>query len=273
MVSEFFAERRTGEPGLAVFLNAGDPPFDALGDLAFVLDACRVDCLELAVPFPNSVSDGPVIRRSARRALEHGADLDKVLAFVQAIRPQLSHLKIALLADWSYTVKALPLREFLSRVQSAGSDALLIHGLPPRLRDEYYEMAHHLDQPIVTTCYASSAVDTLEEAGRHASAYLYLVAYYGRTGAAPPPDYRALSPVIHALRGMTKAPIAVGFGVKSRSHIRALGEVGADAAIVGSSAVSCVEQALAHGGDVVGNFYDFLLELTGPKQSISAMVT
>lgn len=270
--SEFFTQRRGGEPGLALFLNAGDPPFDVLNDLVLLMDSCRVDCLELAVPFPNSPSDGPVIRRSAVRALKNGVDLDAVLAFVQTVRPRIAHLKIALLADWSHTVKALPLEEFLSRVQEAGSDALLIHGLPPRLRHHYYEIAHRTGQPIVTTCYASSRMDIMEEAGRHASAYLYLAAYYGRTGTALPPDYRALSPVMSALREVTDAPIAVGFGVKSRSHIQALSEVGADAAIVGSSCVACIEQALANGSDVVDDFHALLLALKDQKQSMATEV-
>ena len=63
----FFAEPPPGRPGLAVFLNAGDPPLDVLQELVLRLDHLRVDCLELAVPFPNSPSDGPVIRESADR--------------------------------------------------------------------------------------------------------------------------------------------------------------------------------------------------------------
>ena len=134
MSARFFAERPPGRPGLAVFLNAGDPPLDVLRELVQLLDACRVDCLELAVPFPDSPSDGPVIRESAARALADGVDRDAVLGFVESVRPQLAHLKIALLADWRYSVKDLPLREFLERVHGAGADGLLVHGMPPRLR-------------------------------------------------------------------------------------------------------------------------------------------
>jgi len=259
-VSAFFADRRPGDIGLAVFLNAGDPPLDLLEDLVFLLDACRVDCLELAVPFPNSASDGPTIRRSARRALENGIDLDAVLTFVAAVRPRLSHLKIALLADWSHTVRAVPLRDFLARVRSAGADALLVHGLPPRLRQEYYKAAHLLGQPVVTTCYAASSSAVLDEAACHGSAYLYLVAYYGRTGAAAP-DYHALVPVISALRRRTAVPIAVGFGVRDRSHIDALREVGADAAIVGSGWVACIERAILERRDVLKDVRALLLTL------------
>src|SRR5947209_6220636 len=97
MSSNFFGQPRPGRPGLALFLNAGDPPLDVFRDLILMLDSERVDCLELAVPFPNSPTDGPVIRASAARALADGIDLEAVLGFVAQVRPELSHLKIALL--------------------------------------------------------------------------------------------------------------------------------------------------------------------------------
>jgi len=127
----FFADRQPGRPGLALFLNAGDPPLDTFRELVLMLDEAKVDCLELAIPFPNSASDGPVIRASASRALADGVDRQTVLDFIARIRPELSHLKIALLADWSYSIKGTPMREFLERVQAAGADGLLVHGFSP----------------------------------------------------------------------------------------------------------------------------------------------
>ena len=228
----FFAEPPPGRPGLAVFLNAGDPPLDVLRELVLRLDQLRVDCLELAVPFPNSPSDGPVIRESADRALADGVDLDAVLGFVETVRPQLSHLKIALLADWSYSIKKLPLQGFLERVHGAGADGLLVHGMPPRLRPSLYETALTVGQPIVTTCYSSSEPPVIEEAADNGTAYIYLVSAYGKSGTVGPPDHSALAPVLATLRDRTNVPIAVGFGVKTKSDIEALGAVGADAAIV-----------------------------------------
>jgi tryptophan synthase alpha chain len=260
-VSAFFADRPAGRTGLALFLNAGDPPLDLLQELVLLLDACRVDCLELAVPFPNSPSDGPVIRESADRALADGIDRDAVLGFVERVRPQLAHLKIALLADWRHSVKDLPLPEFLERVHASGADGLLVHGMPPRLRPGYYDAARTVGQPIVTTCYSSSEPAVFEEAGDNGSAYIYLVSAYGKSGTVGPPDHSALAPVLQQLRERTDVPIAVGFGVKNRDDIEGLGEVGADAAIVGSACVACVAASLAEGRDVVEDFHAFLVEL------------
>jgi len=268
--SGFFADRAPGRPGLALFLNAGDPPLDTFRSLVHMLDEARVDCLELAIPFPNSASDGPVIRASASRALEDGIDREKVLEFIERVRPELSHLKIALLADWSYSIKGTPMKEFLERVQASGADGLLVHGLPPRLKPEYYEAAGTVDLPIVTTCYATSEEPVLHEAADHGSAYIYLVAAYGRSGTVGPPDHSTLIPVMETLRARTGVPIAVGFGVKDKSHIDGLGAVGADAAIVGSTCVARVTAARDAGRDVVEDFRGLLVELGSHPPEIPA---
>ena len=266
MSGRFFAERPAGRPGLALFLNAGDPPLDVFRELVLMLDAAKVDCLELAVPFPDSPSDGPVIRESASRALADGIDRETVLEFVSDVRPQLAHLKIALLADWRYSIKDLPLREFVERVRASGADGLLVHGMPPRLRPGYYETARAVGQPIVTTCYSNSQSPVIEEAADNGSAYIYLVSAYGKSGTVGPPDHSALVPVIETLRARSDVPVAVGFGVKTRADIEGLGAVGADAAIVGSACVARVAAARAAGRDVVADFHGLLVELGAAPQ-------
>ncbi|MGW7074806.1 tryptophan synthase subunit alpha [Streptomyces sp. NPDC054866] len=257
----FFAGRGPSDPGLALFVNAGDPGLDRLRDLVLLLDEAGVDCLELAVPFPDSVTDGPVIRRSARRALDRGTDLDAVLGFIAAVRPRLRHTKVALLADWRHSVRPVGIKEFVAKSRDCGADGVLLHGLPPRAAPGYLEAAERIGQPVVTSCYAGSDPDVLAQAARHATAYLYLVAHYGRSGTAPPPRADALRPVLATLRGSTAAPIAVGFGVRTGADVRTMGALGADAAIVGTALVDRVEQAQNAGGDLlaeVGRFVEGL---------------
>ncbi|MEU0370849.1 tryptophan synthase subunit alpha [Streptomyces sp. NPDC006283] len=259
----FFTRVRPGRPGLALFLNAGDPPLERLPDLAALLDESDVDCLELAVPFPGSVTDGPVIRASADRALAAGTDLPAVLATVARIRPGLKNLRIALLADFSHTVKGTAPGDFAAAVRDAGCDGLLLHGVPPRLRGAHYEAAHTAGLPLVTTCYAVSKPDAVAEAAAHASAYLYLVAHYGRSGTAAALDRDRLARSIADLHATASVPVAVGFGVKSRADIALLEELGADAAVVGSVGVARIADALAQGRDPVEEFGSFVRELRG----------
>ncbi|MER6202415.1 tryptophan synthase subunit alpha [Streptomyces sp. NPDC001586] len=244
---------------MALFLNAGDPPLPVLRDLVLMLDEEGVDCLELAVPFPDSVTDGPVVRRSARRALEGGgAGLDDVLAFISGVRPHLSHLRIALLADWSHSLKDRDLAAATREIAAAGADGLLVHALPPRLREAHLESARAVGLPVVTTCYASSPAEVRAQAAAQAGAYLYLVAHYGRSGTAPAAGHAALAQTVTDLRAHTTSPIAVGFGVSTRQDVLAVGASGADAAIIGSAAVAAVERAQEDGLDVTAAFRTFV---------------
>ncbi len=90
---------------------------------------------------------------------------------------------------------------------------------------------------------------------------------YGRSGTVGPPDHSALVPVLEVLRERTEVPIAVGFGVKDRSHVEGLGAVGADAAIVGSTCVARVAEAQAEGRDVVEDFRELVAELAPPSEA------
>ncbi|MGW6983491.1 tryptophan synthase subunit alpha [Streptomyces sp. NPDC054932] len=259
-----FFTRRTpgGPPGLALFLNAGDPPLPVLRDLVLMLDEEGVDCLELAVPFPDSVTDGPVIRRSARRALDRGgAGLDDVLAFIADVRPHLAHLRIALLTDWSHSLKHRDLAATTREIADAGTDGLLIHALPPRLRETHLETAAAARLPVVTTCYTKSPPATRAQAAAQASAYLYLVAHYGRSGTAPAAGHAALAQTVAALRAHTTSPIAVGFGVSTRQDAQAVGAAGADAAIIGSAAVAALERAQDTGTDITAAFRRFVRQV------------
>jgi tryptophan synthase alpha chain len=257
----FFRSRAPGQPGLALFLNAGDPPLDEAADVLRMLDEAGVDCLELAVPFPDSVTDGPVIRRSAERALAGGVDLDDVLGFVDALRHELGHLRIALLVDWAHAIRPRTLAGVVRRVADSGADGLLVHALPPRLRTTYHDATADAGLPIVTTCYARSRPAVLAEAAAHASAYLYLVAHYGRSGSAPPGGDAGLAATLADLRASATAPIAVGFGIRSAADVARVHDLGADAAVVGTAAVSRVERALADGRDAVTGLHELVRSL------------
>ncbi|MBF4463175.1 MULTISPECIES: tryptophan synthase subunit alpha [unclassified Rathayibacter] len=254
----FFSER-SRSTGLALFLNAGDPADDELVELAIAMDEAGVDCLELAVPFPDSVTDGPVIRASAERALAAGTDLAATLRLVTRIRERTERLRVALLVDWSHSLRGRDLASSLRDVRASGADAVLVHGLPPVLRQEYLAAAGGVGLPVVTTCYhGTSSPETIAAAGRDATAYVYLVARYGRSGTPSDDSFAALAGTVAELRRSTSAPIAVGFGVATADDVRQLAGLGVDAAIVGTAGV----RALRSGCDgPVAAFRSFLTGL------------
>ena len=248
-MAAFFAEPRPDRPGLAVFLNAGDPPLEVLREVILLLDECRVDCLELAVPFPNSASDGPVIRALGRP----GAGRRRRPRRRARLRRRGQPVAVASEDRPARRLEPLDQGPPAAGLHRPGQGrpaptACSSTACPRACAASTTRRRRRAGQPIVTTCYAT--LRARRSSTRRPStgrAYIYLVAHYGRSGTSVAPDHSALVPVLERLRARTDVPIAVGFGVKNRSHIEGLGAVGADAAIVGSACVACVEDSLATG--------------------------
>ena len=113
--------------------------------------------------------------------------------------------------------------------------------LTPEESDEYRRImaAHHLDTVFLGA--PTSTDERLKKIAAVSSGFLYLISRTGVTGAK---DALAdeLPALVRRARAITKLPIAVGFGISLPGHVSVLGGL-ADAAVVGSTLVSEIEQA------------------------------
>ena len=137
-----------------------------------------------------------------------------------SVRPQLNHLKIALLADWRHSVKDLPLPEFLERVHGGRRRAARSRhaaALAPRLlRDRARRRPADRDDVLLELAARGDRRGCRQRLGLH-----LLVSAYGKSGTVGPPDHSTLAPVLQTLRARTDVPIAVGFGVKNQATSKA----------------------------------------------------
>jgi tryptophan synthase alpha chain len=77
----------------------------------------------------------------------------------------------------------------------------------------------------------------------YSSGFIYLVSRTGVTGeSASLSD--SVAPLVTAMRGISRLPLAVGFGISRPEHVAEVCRA-ADAAVVGSALVRLIEQNLA----------------------------
>ena len=256
-----------GRPALCQFVIAGDPDPATAADLAAASVAAGVDLFEYCIPFPRSITDGPVIRAGYERAIAAGMTPERALA---GIAPLARHRPVVLLADWRATV--LPMggvEPFLDRAAAHGAGAVLLHGLPPLVQPQLGPAAARRGLGVVATAYPDSPAATLARAAREATAFLYLVSARGRSGGAPP-DLAALAPVIARLRAEGAGRIGVGFGLKTAADHRAARDAGADLTICGSAFTALIDR---HAGDraaLLRAWRAALLDLASRKETAHA---
>lgn len=230
-----------GVKALCPLIMVGDPDIAVTRRLLHACVDAGVAMVELCLPFENAFTDGATLRRAHARALRNHAGFEDALSLIREFS---GDIRIVLLADCSHTLRRVGFAEACKAARDAGAAAILPHGLPPRLAPAFRDAASGVI-PVVGTMYANAAPDVRRRIAREATAFIYIVAAYGRSGGAGViPD---LSPQIAALRGATDAPLALGFGLKSPADVAGAFRMGCDIAIVGSAVSAAVESGIRLG--------------------------
>ncbi len=171
------------------------------------------------------------------RALEKHLRPGDVL---EMVKRQRDSLNLGIVAMVSYSiVYRHGVESYIKAAKAAGVDGLIVPDLPVNEADELLSAAKDHEITCSLLIAPSTPLDRAERIARSCSGFLYVLARAGLTGLRKelPPD---LPERIEKLRNVTDLPIAVGFGVSSPEHVAEVVKV-ADAAIVGSAIVRCIE--------------------------------
>jgi tryptophan synthase alpha chain len=216
-----------GYPTLADSLSAGLAAADAGADL-----------VELGIPFSDPLADGPVIHAAGTEALAAGASPHLVLGVCE----QLATRVPVVLMVYANIVLTAGVEAFALRAAAAGASGLIVPDLP---HDEAGELRAACDAEglaLVPLVAPTTTPERIAEIGADARGFVYTVSLTGTTGerAELPPG---LADTVGRVRTATDVPVAVGFGISTPDHARAVAEI-ADGVIVGSRVV----RAAGEGG-------------------------
>jgi len=239
LASMFAARRAAGRAALVPYLTAGDPNLDATGDAVRAAVEAGADAIELGVPFSDPMADGPILQRSAMRALASGTTLTRVLGLVRDLRRDLD-VPIVLFGYYNpifrYGVGA-----FAAAAAEAGVDGILCVDLPPEEAGELREASTGKGLDLIALLAPTTPPARTKMISRSASGFLYFVSVLGVTGARDqlPSELPAL---VQRVRRATRLPIGVGFGVQTPEQAGWVAGF-ADAVIVGSAVARRIEDA------------------------------
>ena len=135
---------------------------------------------------------------------------------------------------------------FLADAKAAGVDGLIVVDLPPEEDEELCLPALKAGLNFIRLATPTTDDQRLPTVLANTSGFVYYVSITGITGAAAP-DASKTKDAVARIKRHTKLPVAVGFGVRTAAHARAIAK-GADGVVVGSALIDALRASLDRNG-------------------------
>jgi len=221
------------------FITAGYPSLESTVDLVLAAEKAGVHMVELGMPFSDPLADGPVIQEASQVAIKNGVNLRVILDMVREIRTK-SSIPLVLMG-YMNPIHRYGIDEFLQDAADAGVNGLILPDLPPEEGREIFDSIKSLGMSPILLVAPNTKPDRITVLGDIAEDLLYAVSILGVTGSAIDTSSR-LESYFRTLKGQTKTPYVVGFGISTPDDVREIAPM-AHGVVVGSALLKQIEQS------------------------------
>jgi tryptophan synthase alpha chain len=229
------------------FLTGGDPSIEKSEEFIMRMVGAGVDLVEIGIPFSDPIAEGAVIQRANIRALNAGTTVEKIFDLVLRIR-QKTPVPLVFLT-YLNPVFHYGYDAFFKKCHNVGVDGIIIPDLPFEEQPEVRSVSSGYGVDLISLI-APTSEDRIKAIAGAATGFLYIVSSMGVTGVRTNIE-TDIAGIIHAVRAVSKIPVAVGFGISTPKQAAEMASI-ADGVIVGSALVKIVEEY----GENAGNYID-----------------
>jgi tryptophan synthase alpha chain len=230
--------KKNGKKAFIPYIMSGDPSLERTKEIVLLFEKCGADIVELGVPFSDPLADGPTIQRASERALQNNVTLRKVISFVKDLRT-VTQIPIVLMTYYNPVFKYNE-NDFIKDAKEAGVDGVIIPDLPPDEAEHFIKLSKKASIDTIFLLAPTSTDDRIKRVTKASSGFIYYVSITGITGASLLLD-GSMETLISRIRGFTRKPIAVGFGVSTPEEASAVAKV-SDGVIIGSAIVKRIDE-------------------------------
>lgn len=243
--------------GLMTHVVVGYPSFDKTESIVITMAKSGVDFIELQIPFSDPLADGPTIMKACEKSLENGTKVKDAFTLANHLSKQ---IKIPLLFMAYYnTVFKYGVERFCKDAKTSGISGLIVPDMPidEEGEEHFFSNCRKINIHNIQVISPASTDRRLKKNAEVASGFIYCTARQGITGIR-----KSLDPDIAAFlkkaRNYFNIPLAVGFGISKKEHLKKLTPY-ADIAIIGSIVIDLISKS--NKNTVEKNVKNFLISL------------
>jgi tryptophan synthase alpha chain len=242
----FAQARAAGCAALIPYIVAGYPDAERSLEAACAAIDNGADLLEVGLPYSDPLADGATLQRASQGALAAGATFEGSLALVGRIAAARPGVPVVAMGYANQLIGGGDGRERAQALAKAGVAGVIVADLTPDEGGPFEAVAAEAGIAVVYLVAPTTAPDRRAVVAGRSGGFLYCVSLVGVTGARAslPPTVARL---VREVKAASPVPVAVGFGVSTPAHVRAIAQAGADGVIVASALVDALG---ADGSDV-----------------------
>jgi tryptophan synthase alpha chain len=226
------------QAALMPFFMGGFPSLDASREIGEAYADGGADLVELGVPSPDPLADGPVIRAAGSAALHAGATVDGVLDVARAVSARVPVVVMC----YAKIVRARGARRFAAELCDAGASGLIVPDLSLEEGAALLDACDATGVALAPLIEPTTSEMEIARIRRRARGFVYAVSVTGTTGERPVLP-SGVATLIRRAKPHSEVPVALGFGIASPEHAAQAAAAGADGVIVGSRRVRAAEAA------------------------------
>lgn len=197
------------------YIMMGDGGFHESHRLLDLYVSQGAKILEVGLPFSDPSADGPIIQKSAERALTNKYSTCDYIEFIKEAQVKYPHIKLILMSYLNPLLR-YGIDKFLSQARPHG---LIIPDVP---LEEYNILTQHTakyDIPIIPLITIDSDINRIKDILSHSGGFVYVVSMKGTTGTKKA-SLSSTKDLIHKIKGITNLPIVAGFGIQTSEQVQ-----------------------------------------------------
>ncbi len=239
IAAAFARARADGRAALIPYVVAGYPDADTSFRIALAAADAGADLLEVGLPYSDPLADGATLQRASGVALSAGATLERSLRLIERIGAARPDLPLVPMGYANQVIGGGDGEAVAKRLAGAGAAGLIVADLTPDEGTPFEAVARAAGLAVVYLVAPTTPPVRRAAVAARSGGFLYCVSLVGVTGARTSLP-SSVGKLVRAVKAASPVPVAVGFGVSTPAHVRAIAKAGADGVIVASALVDAL---------------------------------
>ncbi len=239
IAAAFARARSDGRAALIPYVVAGYPDAETSFEIALAAADAGADLLEVGLPYSDPLADGATLQRASGVALAAGATLERSLRLIERIGAARPDLPLVPMGYANQVIGGGDGEAVARRLAAAGAAGLIVADLTPDEGAPFEAVARAAGLAVVYLVAPTTPPARRAAVAARSGGFLYCVSLVGVTGARSSLP-ATVGRLVREVTAASPVPVAVGFGVSTPAHVRAIAKAGADGVIVASALVDAL---------------------------------